>query len=234
VVATSLSTVLALNRTVGIVLISVLFFGLGEQLWSPFLPAYLEAKTSTPGASSTVGVTLAALLAVGVYACLRNLFEAACFIGGGELTARLGDRGSLILFGLLTIGGYSLFLTSTSPVIAVVAALLILGWEPLSVARHVHGGWRDGDEDEPGNGLRTAVDPEATAAHHRSRRRRSRAGRCRTTPRPRRRRIHQRDAVARGRGVLTCRWLARHADTLDAGPACAAAGCRGTGRRDRV
>jgi hypothetical protein len=25
--------------------VSVLFFGLGEQLWRPFLPAYLEAKT---------------------------------------------------------------------------------------------------------------------------------------------------------------------------------------------
>jgi len=30
-------------------LISVLFFGLGEQLWSPFLPAYLDAKTSSAG-----------------------------------------------------------------------------------------------------------------------------------------------------------------------------------------
>jgi hypothetical protein len=37
-------SMLALNRTVGIVLVSVLFFGLGEQLWSPFLPAYLDAK----------------------------------------------------------------------------------------------------------------------------------------------------------------------------------------------
>ena len=45
----SLPTLLALNRTVGIVLISILFFGLGEQLWSPFLPAYLGAKTSAAG-----------------------------------------------------------------------------------------------------------------------------------------------------------------------------------------
>ena len=48
--AAPLRTVLALNRTVGIVLVSVLFFGLGEQLWAPFLPAYLEAKTSGGGA----------------------------------------------------------------------------------------------------------------------------------------------------------------------------------------
>ena len=109
-VLSSLSSLLALNRTVGVVLISVLFFGLGEQLWSPFLPAYLEAKTNSGGASSMGGVSFAALLAIGVYACLRNLFEAACYVGGGELTARLGDRGSLILFGLITVGGYALFL----------------------------------------------------------------------------------------------------------------------------
>src|SRR5436190_16844668 len=106
----SLRTVLALNRTVGIILVSVLFFGLGEQLWSPFLPAYLDAKLNGSSARSIGSVGLTALLAVGIYACLRNLFEAACYVGGGELTARLGDRGSLILFGMLTAGGYVLFL----------------------------------------------------------------------------------------------------------------------------
>ena len=128
-----LTRVLALNRTVGIVLISVLFFGLGEQLWSPFLPAYLDAKLNGSSARSMGGVGLTALLAVGIYACLRNLFEAACYVGGGQLTARLGDRGSLILFGALTVGGYALFLAWTAPLVAVVAALLIVGWEPLSV-----------------------------------------------------------------------------------------------------
>ena len=127
------TTVLALNRTVGIVLVAVLFFGLGEQLWSPFLPAYLAAKTSAGAGRSPGDITLTALLVVGIYACLRNLFEAACYVGGGQLTARLGDRGSLILFGVLTVGGYALFLTWSAPAAAVVATLLILGWEPLSV-----------------------------------------------------------------------------------------------------
>ena len=129
----ALTTALALNLTVGIVLVSVLFFGLGEQLWSPFLPAYLQAKVNGGAASSADGVSFAALLAIGIYACLRNLFEAACFVGGGQLTARLGDRGSLLAFGGLTVLGYVLFLTWDTPAIAVVATLLILGWEPLSV-----------------------------------------------------------------------------------------------------
>jgi predicted MFS family arabinose efflux permease len=113
--------------------VSVLFFGLGEQLWSPFLPAYLDAKLNGSAANSFGGVSLTALLAVGIYASLRNLFEAACYVSGGQLTARLGDRGSLILFGALTVGGYVLFLAWTAPMIAIIAALLIVGWEPLSV-----------------------------------------------------------------------------------------------------
>ena len=127
----SLTSVLALNRAVGVVLVSVLFFGLGEQLWNPFCPAYLQAKLGAGHAIA--GVSVAALIAVGVYACLRNLFEAVCYVGGGQLTARLGDRGSLILFGVLTVGGYALFLVAGGPVIAIVATLLIVGWEPLSV-----------------------------------------------------------------------------------------------------
>jgi len=129
----SLTSVLALNRTVGVVLVSVLFFGLGEQLWNPFFPAYLQAKLGAGAGSTMAGVSVAALLAVGVYACLRNLFEAVCYVGGGQLTARLGDRGSLIVFGVLTVAGYALFLVWGGPVGAIVATLLIVGWEPLSV-----------------------------------------------------------------------------------------------------
>src|SRR5438309_7675443 len=40
-----LTRFLALNRTVGIVLITVLLFGLGEELWRPFLPVQFNAQT---------------------------------------------------------------------------------------------------------------------------------------------------------------------------------------------
>jgi predicted MFS family arabinose efflux permease len=126
----SLSNLLALNRAVGVVLVTVLFFGLGENLWAPFMPAFLKALTRTETARPVGWETL---WAVGVYACLRNLFEGFCYVGGGQLTARLGDRGSLILFGILTVLGYTLFLASTNEVVVILAAVLILGWEPLSV-----------------------------------------------------------------------------------------------------
>src|SRR5438874_3808423 len=91
----SVARVLALNRTVGIVLVTVLFFGLGEQLWSQFMPIYLDAQTKRLArtASAETAIPWEVLWTIGVYACLRNLFEGCCYIGGGQLTARLGDRG---------------------------------------------------------------------------------------------------------------------------------------------
>jgi predicted MFS family arabinose efflux permease len=131
----SLANLLALNRTVAIVLLAVLFFGLGEQLWEPYMPVYLQARTKEAIRAAPAWGDLAAytLWTVGIYTFLRNLFEGFCYIGGGQLTGRLGDRGSLLLVGLLTVTGYGLLLTWSAPAGAIVAALLILGWEPLSV-----------------------------------------------------------------------------------------------------
>lgn len=130
-----LARFLALNRTVGLVLLAVLLFGLGQQLWQPFMPLYLQARTKdiAQTARETQIVSTSALWLVGFYACAFNLFEAFCSFSGSHLTAKLGDRGALLLFGALTILGYVLFLLIPGPIAAVVAVLLILAWEPLSV-----------------------------------------------------------------------------------------------------
>lgn len=132
-----LARFLAINRTVGIVLVTVLLFGLGEELWQPFMPELIRAQNKELAleAQSIGSVGWATLLVVGVYGCLRNLFEGFCYIGGGRLTAWLGDRGALILFAALTIAGYLIFLSlgTAWPWAAILAAMLILGWEPLSV-----------------------------------------------------------------------------------------------------
>lgn len=101
------------------------------------MPVLLDAqvKRQASASESIAGAEIPwnVLWAVGLYACLRNLLEGFCYVGGGQLTARLGDRGSLLLFALLTLTGYALFLSVSAPWAAVVAALLILGWDPLSV-----------------------------------------------------------------------------------------------------
>src|SRR5262245_36294224 len=96
----SLTRLLALNRTVVVVLASVLFFGLGEQLWEQFMPAFLHAQTKQLMKEATEAVPWLLLITVGSYSALRNLFEGFCYLGGGRLTNRLGDRGSLLLFGV--------------------------------------------------------------------------------------------------------------------------------------
>ncbi|HEY1859284.1 MAG TPA: MFS transporter [Gemmataceae bacterium] len=131
--SSTLAQFFALNRTVAVVLVAVFCFGLGEELWSPFLPVYLKDLLKPLDGNAVQTATRETLWLVGIYACLRNLFEGFCFLGGGHFTARLGDRGSLLLFGILTLTGYVLFLTFQSPIAVIGAALLILGWEPLSV-----------------------------------------------------------------------------------------------------
>jgi MFS family permease len=130
-----LAQVLALNRTVAIVLLTVLLFGLGQELWSQFMPVYLKALQPEVGHAAVAAGKVAwnVLWIVGLYTFLRNFIEGFCYIGGGQLTAHFGDRGSLLLIGSLTIGGYMLFLAVAAEWAAVLAAVLILGWEPLSV-----------------------------------------------------------------------------------------------------
>src|SRR5580765_602995 len=64
---------------------------------------------------------------------MLKLFQGFCYIGGGQLNVMLGDRGSLIFFVLLTISGYIIFLAIPHPAATVLACLLILGWESLSM-----------------------------------------------------------------------------------------------------
>lgn len=127
-----LARALALNRTVTVVLVTVLFFGLGEELWARFMPVYLQAQTKEL-ARAGVPVGWQALVLVGIYGFCLNLFEGVCYLGGGQLTARLGDRGSLLLFAVTTMSGYVLFLTVPGAWASVLAALLILSWDSLSV-----------------------------------------------------------------------------------------------------
>jgi MFS family permease len=126
---------LAINRTVGIVLLTVLLFGMGEQLWEPFVPLFLKSQTKAVAAetSATGELSNVALWSIGIYAFLLNLFQGFCYIGGGQITTWLGDRGSLMAFGLSTIAGYAIFLLIPHPWATVLGCLMILGWESLSM-----------------------------------------------------------------------------------------------------
>lgn len=111
---------LGLNRQTGALLAALFLVGLGEELWSPYLPKYLD----TLGAS---------LLVIGLWSAGKNLLEGFLYWGGGNLSHRIGERGTLALVGLVPVVGYVVFLSTDSVVAAIVASLLIGSWESLSV-----------------------------------------------------------------------------------------------------
>ena len=109
-----------LNAQTGAILGGLFLVSLGEELWSPYLPRYLDAL----GAS---------LLVIGLWSAGKNLLEGFLFWGGGSLSHRLGERGTLALVGLMPVLGYIVFLTTHSVPAAIVASFLIASWESFSV-----------------------------------------------------------------------------------------------------
>ena len=109
-----------LNSQTVALLVALFLVGMGEELWSPYLPKYLDAL----GAS---------ILVIGLWSAGKNLLEGFLFWGGGELSNRLGTRGTLALVGLVPLAGYAVFLLTSSVPAAIVASFLIGSWEALAV-----------------------------------------------------------------------------------------------------
>ena len=105
----SLSRALGLNAQTGALLAALFLVGLGEELWSPYLPKYLD----TLGAS---------LVVIGLWSSGKNLLEGFLFWGGGNLSHRLGEPGTLALVGFVPVLGYAIFLATDSVPAAIVAS----------------------------------------------------------------------------------------------------------------
>jgi hypothetical protein len=59
---------LALNRTVCVVLATILCFGMGEQLWEPLMPNHFQDQSKVEaGEAAGSCLPLAVLLTVGLY-----------------------------------------------------------------------------------------------------------------------------------------------------------------------
>ena len=111
---------LGLNSQTFALLAGLFLVGLGEELYSAYLPKYLDAL----GAS---------LLAIGLWSAGKNLLEGFLFLTGGELSNRIGTRGTLALIGFVPLLGYVVYLTTHSVPAAIVASFLVSSWESLSM-----------------------------------------------------------------------------------------------------
>ncbi len=80
-------------------LVAILVLTFGEELWSRFVPKYLEFL----GAGAW---------GVAAYGTLKELLDAVYQYPGGWVTDRLGRRVALIFFTLLAAAGYALYLVA--------------------------------------------------------------------------------------------------------------------------
>ena len=111
---------LGLERRVAALAVGLFVFGLGEELWSRYVPVYLRAL----GASA---------LAIGAFGTLRDLLDAAYAYPGGWLSDRLGNRRALLLFGGMTAAGLVVYAAWTSIAAVFAGLFLVAGWKSLGL-----------------------------------------------------------------------------------------------------
>ncbi|MCI0398918.1 MAG: MFS transporter [Chloroflexi bacterium] len=109
-----------LKRNISVLLVALVLLGLGEELWSSFVPKYLEALGT--GVFVWTG-----------YQALKDLLDAIYQYPGGILADRLGQRRALVLFNLLAILGYILYLVSRHWSLFLVGTLFVAAWSSMSL-----------------------------------------------------------------------------------------------------
>ncbi len=98
----------------------MLVLGMGEELWSRFVPKYLEALGA--------GVWI-----IAAFGTLRDLLDAVYQYPGGWLSDRLGPRSALIVFALLATTGYSFYYFTNTWPLFLAGTLLAMAWSSLTL-----------------------------------------------------------------------------------------------------
>jgi len=111
---------LALRRNTSLLLVALVLAGTGEWLWLGFAPKYLE----------TLG---AGVFIIGLFDALQTLLGAVYAYPGGWLTDRWGQRRSLLLFNVLSLGGYVVVLGWQHWIALLLGSILFLAWSALSL-----------------------------------------------------------------------------------------------------
>ena len=127
---------LGLNRSTSALLLAVLLIGMGQSLWQPFMPKFIEEQIRQYLASHAApwGLSLSAviILGVGLYGTLNDLQEGIYYYIGGRLGGTLGTRRALIAFSILPMIGYGMILAWASPLAPYLAMPFILAYDSFS------------------------------------------------------------------------------------------------------
>jgi MFS family permease len=110
---------LSLERNVTIASAAILLIGFGEELWTTFLPKYLEALGATA-------------LIVGLFGTGQDFFDAVYQYPGGWLSDRYGRRRAFLIFIALASCGYVAYFLSRSWPVVFVGLALSLAWSSMA------------------------------------------------------------------------------------------------------
>ena len=108
------------RRRFQVLLVAIVLITGGEELWSRYIPNYLQALGG-------------GVLAVAAYGTLHDLLDALYALPGGAISARLGSSRSLVLFNALAIVGYILYAIAHVWWVVLAALPLVMAWESFSL-----------------------------------------------------------------------------------------------------
>src|ERR1041385_5931737 len=110
---------LSLERNVSLASAAIFILGLGEELWTKFLPKYLESL----GASTGV---------IGLFGTAEDFFDAIYQYPGGWMADRLGRRRAFLIFVALASAGYVVYLLSPSWPFVFLGLGLVMAWQSMA------------------------------------------------------------------------------------------------------
>jgi len=126
----SLLARLGLNPSTSALLLAILLIGMGQELWAPFMPKFIQQSLhdylKTHLWHLRLSQTAIIVLAVGLFGTWKDLQEAIYYYIGGRIGGTLGTRISLIAFATLPLIGYVLLLSAFTPALATIMAFASL------------------------------------------------------------------------------------------------------------
>ena len=111
---------IASNRNILVMLTTVLVLGMAEELWTRFLPKYLEFL----GATAWI---------IAIYGTLKDLLDAVYQYPGGWLADRIGRKNSLLLFTFLSLVGYFIYWIAPSWTWILFGTFFVMAWSSLTL-----------------------------------------------------------------------------------------------------
>ena len=110
---------LGLERDILVMVTAVLILTLGTQLWSKYVPKYLEFL----GASALI---------IGLYGSFQSAVSALYQYPGGVLADKMGSKNALITFTFVSIVGLLIYLFSPDWRLFLLGTFFVLTWESMS------------------------------------------------------------------------------------------------------